>query len=213
MIERRFTTVLLLVATIAASGCVSFSGPNDVRRMIAEQEQVELDQDFGVTVGPVGVFLASTLAGPYLPLDIRGVQWVSYGEYQARPKHPYGAPLNLRHLDLPGWERVVRVCEQDEDVLVMVQENATKLRKILVVVRDDDQVHIARVEGNLETILDRILESDLVDDEIMMVLGGGSDGVRVEAEATVPIETGGDEDASQEAVWLALAQLGQLGPP
>ncbi|MCP3904894.1 MAG: hypothetical protein GY715_14815 [Planctomycetes bacterium] len=154
---------LLGVLAVLGTGCVSFSGPNDVRRAIAKQENVRLEEEMGVTVGPVGVFLANTLAGGYLPINMDGIKWVSFGQYSVSRAEP----VCMRDLDLPGWQRIARMCEPSEEVIVMVPAGDGPLRKLLVVQREGGEVHIVKAEGDLERIIDRLLESDLVDDDIL----------------------------------------------
>ncbi|MHC5113336.1 MAG: hypothetical protein ACYTGP_02765 [Planctomycetota bacterium] len=155
----------LLVLAVLGTGCVSLSGPNDVRRAIAKQENLKLEEEMGITVGPVGVFLANTLAGAYIPFNADGIDWVSFGEYSVSRAEPSAEPICMRELELPGWQRVARVCEPREEIIVMVPDSDGPLRKMLVVQREGDSVHIVRAEGNLEKVIDRILESDLVDDD------------------------------------------------
>jgi len=159
--------VALSVLAALGTGCVSFSGPNDVRRAIAKQQNVQLEEEMGVTVGPVGIFLANTLAGAYLPISIDGIDWVSFGEYTVSRNEPSAEPICMRDLELPGWQRIARICEPSEEVIVMVSAGDGPLRKMLVVMREGDEMQIVRAEGDLERIIDRVLESNLLDNDTL----------------------------------------------
>ena len=166
-----FAVILSLL--LATTGCVSFNGPNDVRRAIAKQENLELEQEMGVTVGPLAIFAANVVAAPFVPMTADGIDWVSYGEYTARCNEPSAEGVCLRNLELPGWERIARICEPREEVIVMLPDEGTSLRKLLVVMREEDTVRIVKAEGNLEKIIERLLESKIIDDDVkeFLVMG------------------------------------------
>jgi hypothetical protein len=180
----------LLALAVLLSGCVSFTGPNDVRAAIAKQEDVRLEKEMGVTVGPLGVFLANTLAGPWIPVNVDGLDWVSYGEYVCHRNEPSAQPLSFRDITLPGYERVARVCDRGEDVIVLVSDKGKRLRRIVVIIREKDTVRIASVEGNLDKVIDRLLDSDFIDMRLDF-LDDGSEETEVVAEVTMTADAAG----------------------
>ena len=145
--------LLMLVLPLVTTGCVSLTGPNKIRNQIAQQEDVKLEKEFGITVGPLAVALADAVASNHIPFDVSGISWVDYGEYHVRRNAPSAERFCLRNLELPGWERIARVCERDEEFLVMIRAKP-KLRELLFVQRERETVRIVRAEGDLERVLD-----------------------------------------------------------
>ena len=50
---------------------------------------------------------------------------------------------------------------------------------------ENDRVRIVRAEGDLEKVIDGLLDSDFVDEDVLIALGGGNDDVRIVADTTV----------------------------
>ena len=55
--------ITLVAVCIGASGCVTLTGPSDIQKQVAKEADVKLVKEMGVTVGPLGVLLASIVAG------------------------------------------------------------------------------------------------------------------------------------------------------
>ncbi|MHC5005193.1 MAG: hypothetical protein ACYTJ0_18970 [Planctomycetota bacterium] len=162
MTSFRITAPLLLACTMLLGGCFSFSGPNDIRNQITRSRDVTLERSEGVSVGPLGMVLARTFAGQYIPFDTTGVSSVDFGRYTILPASAGDAdPLRLSSLDLPGWERVVRVRESGSDTVVMVEPD--RLGRLLFLQRDGNELQIIRAKGRLDHLLEELLESELVD--------------------------------------------------
>lgn len=71
-------------------------------------------------------------------------------------------------------ERIVRVHGGDDETVIMVDSFDEPLHKVLVLLRDDDRLQIIRATGDLERVLDQVLESDLI--RTGQRLGGGVTG-------------------------------------
>ena len=162
---RTIAAASLATFTLLGTGCVGFSGPNDIRNQITSSQPVELEKEQGFSVGPLGFLVIGVVAGPWLPVDLDGLYSVDYGAYTVRPlsADPAGGRC-LRGLELAGWEPVVRVRERGSDVLVMVNERGEKVTGLLFLVQDGRELQIVRARGDFEKILDNLMESDLLGD-------------------------------------------------
>ena len=183
------TTRTVLLATIVAvaagalPGCVGFSGPSDVARRIETSRPVDLDKEFGISVGPLGVFLASAIASPWLPVDINGVSSVDFGEYTVEAISEDPRATCLRDLELAGWEPFLRVCEDGSDVVAMVNENGRSVTGLLVVTREGGELQIVRVRGDFDKIIDNLMSSELLKGSMDGWLDFDGAGVECEDEA------------------------------
>ena len=79
------------------------------------------------------------------------------GVYNVVDSHdPVGS--GMADLDLPGWEPIVRIREGDERIQVLCQIEGERIRAMLVVVLDGDELVIVRLKGNLHKFLPGALE-------------------------------------------------------
>ena len=111
----------LLIPVLASVACVRLHGPRDLRRELSDSTGVRLEREVGFTVTRSGVWLARMgldLADES-PVSLKGVKRVQVGIYKvdglARGSDER-SPLRAGRL-LEGWEPVVRVNEEDEEVL------------------------------------------------------------------------------------------------
>ena len=61
---------------------------------------------------------------------------------------------HLRPSDFPGLEPMVEVRDDDERVLVLAELRDDRIRRMIVVVDDLDEVVIVRVKGDLDTMIE-----------------------------------------------------------
>lgn len=157
-------TILLAVA-IGLQGCVGFSGPNGIRNSIAKSQDVKLEKEFGVDVGPLGFFVVNTLALPFAPMTLDGMEWVAFGEYTIKPTAQCSlSEFCLDDVQLKGWEPFVRVREPGSCIKIMYNARGDRIRKMLFLVQEGDQLIIVKAEGNFEKIIDNFFKSDLMKD-------------------------------------------------
>jgi hypothetical protein len=60
-------------------------------------------------------------------------------------------------LELPGWEPVVRVHEDDEDVFVMLRQEEDDIHGMLVVVMEQDEWVLVRIKGKLQHVVEEAM--------------------------------------------------------
>lgn len=156
--------IVLLLAGLGPAGCFSFAGPSDIARQLEADAPLALEKEMGITVGPLGVALASAIAGPHLPMSLDGLSSVDFGEYTVHELSAEPVDVPLHGLEAKGWERVARIRDERSHVSILTWGTEEKVRRMLVLSRDGDELHIVRVTGNFEKLLDNLADSDLLDE-------------------------------------------------
>lgn len=153
---------VVLILAVTGSGCITWRGPEDVRRQLSREAGVQLDRDFGLTVHRPGMWLARVgmrFAGEH-EISLRGVHQVRVGIYHVeglRRGVEAAQPLDPTSLVLEGWEPIARVSEEDESVLVMVRRDDDRVRGMLVVVAEPDEWVVVKIKGKLDRILEEAI--------------------------------------------------------
>ena len=157
------TTMLLLVLT-GTVGCIRLHGPGDLKRELSEQAGVELDKEFGITVTRSGLWLARQAMKIAEDEDeipsLKGLRKVQVGVYTVEGLRPDVEEAVPVHLAVPdGWERLARVHEPGEDVIVAVRiDEDGEIRRMLVVVAEEDEWVLVKLKGRLSTFLENAME-------------------------------------------------------
>jgi len=160
MDTKRGLCLLLLLPALAATACVRFYGPRDLRRELSSSAGVQLEREMGVTVTRSGVWLArwglKFADEDEIPISLKGVKRVQVGVYTveglARGRESR-SPLALDDL-LPGWQRWLRIQDDDEEVVALVDEREGRMRGLVVVVAEEDQWVLVRLRGNLDRVIE-----------------------------------------------------------
>jgi hypothetical protein len=158
---RRFIGILGLAALASAPGCVRLHGPTDVRRDLGRTAGVQLEQEFGLTVTRSGMWLARKAMkhADEDEISLKGVRRVEIGVYQVQgPRNDSVQRSGLGAEEFPGWTPLVRVHEDDEDILVLTRERDGKLRRLLIVAAEPDEWVLVRIRGNLDRIIEDAIE-------------------------------------------------------
>lgn len=176
MNHRSFLSAALLVAfTVTGSGCVSFTGPRDLRVELEGAGNVTLHEEEGVCVGALVIGVANLVAAPYLPVSLDGVSTVDYGEYRVETACDV-SPLCLRELELPGWVPFLRVRDQNRQMVAMVEEEGASVRALLFLEQSGDRLQVVRARGDFDRIIENLMSSELLigmgDDMVLMGLTG-----------------------------------------
>jgi hypothetical protein len=59
---------------------------------------------------------------------------------------------------MPGYEHVVRIHDEGEDVFVMVKFEEEQIRRMLVIVAEEDEWVLVRIRGKLNHIFEQAME-------------------------------------------------------
>ncbi len=163
MVLSKPLSMYLLISIFLAPSCIRFTGPEDVRRDLGDQAGVQLKQETGFTVTRSGMWLARKFVKDEdVPLE--GVRRVEIGVYEVkglRKGSEEPARLDLGHLK--GWEPIVRVREDDEQVFVLIKQEEQLIRGLLVVVAEQDEWVLVRLRGKLNQVFERSMEMVFAD--------------------------------------------------
>jgi hypothetical protein len=161
LMSSRAVTLAALIATLAGPACIRFHGPEDVRRELARSAGVKLDREMGFTVTRSGVWLARKImkwSDETEEFSLKGVRRVEIGVYQVDGlRKGYAEPAGLHEIEFPDWTPVVKVQDEDEDVLVAVHENEGRIKGMLVVAMEDDEWVLVRVWGKLDRVIEEVM--------------------------------------------------------
>jgi len=164
--KRTFAGVVATVICGLSVACVGFRGPADIKRDVERRTASDLDREFGISIYPASmVFVrwAMRHADEDDEISLRGVKKVQVGVY-VRDGDSVRLDRHLRPSDFPGLTPMVQVRGDDERVLVMAEIRDERMRRMIVVVDDLDEVVIVRVKGDLD---------DMIEDTIRMALDQG----------------------------------------
>jgi len=155
MRELRLLALVCLLATSVS--CIWFHGPENVRHDLASSAGVELDREVGITVGRFGLAIARMVTKED-EVPLKGVRKVEVGVYEVvGPSPGVSEPRRLEAPEIPGYQQVVRVHEDDEDVFVLVKMEDDRVRRMLVIVAEPDEWVLVRIRGKLDEILEQAM--------------------------------------------------------
>jgi hypothetical protein len=143
------------------AGCwFGTGGTSDVRDEVAFRTGFELEPEFGIRLGRITTAMAKPFArsasGESVPL--KGIAKVELGVYNVVGHREPAARGDLGGLELPGWEPVVRLQDGNERIQVMCRIEDDRIRAMLVVVLDAEELVVVRLEGNLQKFLPAAIE-------------------------------------------------------
>lgn len=127
----------------------------------------EADKEFGISVGRLPLRFAAWVIDdddePELTAmlkDLKGMRIRVY-EVQGDEQRVYGRISESgKRLEKDGWERVVTVNDDDENVLVMIKADKTKISGMAVLTADRDEAVFVNVIGNIRPeFFNEILDS------------------------------------------------------
>lgn len=156
--KSRILGMLILIPALANVACVRLHGPKDLRRDLSAASGVRLEREMGFTVTRSGVWLArmGLNMADETPVSLKGVKRVQVGIYTVdglARGHDAKTPLAAADL-LPGWEPIVRVREDGEEVLVLVNQREEEIRGLVVIVAEDDEWVLVRIKGRLDRVVE-----------------------------------------------------------
>jgi hypothetical protein len=209
MFIRRLTVAAgALGACVALSGCFGFHGPNDLKRSIAGSNNVKLKQDVGFSTNGMTLRMARGLASPWVdePLPrLKGIRRAQFGTYRIEPRSGHTPETMLADLKVKGWTPAVRITNPkgaDETLVLVKEDRKGRLRGVVVAARDNDEITLARVRGDLDTFLANVLADDSFGIEIPYI---------GEAKEEV-VEAAGEVREAQEEVGVRVVPAGEAEP-
>ncbi|MFT4605700.1 MAG: hypothetical protein ACI9W4_002444 [Rhodothermales bacterium] len=156
------TLIAFLILAPTLAGCMYSREITHIRDDIEEILGAKFEREVVVTVGPRTFRAASWITGrvpdiyAQMASDyVREIDRVKVGVYRVE-RRPTTTDLRLDKVPRfkrSGWEVLVRVEEAGDTVWVLYREKYENVRDMLVLVLDDEQLVIARVEGHLNELV------------------------------------------------------------
>ena len=92
-------------------------------------------------------------------IPLRGVRRIEVGVYQVQGlRRGVQERQRMDPPELPGWQNVARVREDNEEVFVLVREEEGQIRGLLVVVAEEDEWVLVRIRGKLQRTFESVME-------------------------------------------------------
>lgn len=162
--------LFLLLSVLMISGCMYSREISHIRRDIEREfPGAEFDREFVVSVGPGFFDTVGWLAERVDDYDARRIgdylneiRRVKVGVFRTE-RLPYEGDLELESLQRfseNGWELAVKVQDDQEIVWVLYREWYDEVRDMFILVLDDEDLVIIRIEGYLNRLLEKIVEDE-----------------------------------------------------
>lgn len=157
--------IVVAASILVCSACV-LRGPGDVRREVAAATGADYEREFGLTLGRMSMAVVRwgmKHSDEELPVSLKRVRKIQVGVYHVRPGNwgDGGGPTPFDPDRLGGWTPAVAVREDGEDVHLLLRERGERVRAMLIVVSDPDELVIVRMKGDLGEILQDALRYGL----------------------------------------------------
>ncbi len=164
---RRVFSIALVLA-VALSGCIYSREINRTKRTIEREfPGAEFDQKIVLSIGSFGLRAAGWFVDLADDDDIENlsryvsdIDRIKVGIYdtESLPAIPgAGSPI-LRELVDQGWEPAVQVREEGEHVWILYRARRDRIRDVLVIVLNDEELVIARLKGHLDRLVKRAVD-------------------------------------------------------
>jgi hypothetical protein len=170
IMTRRSGFVLLIGAVVLLqTGCWFGTGStSDIRYEFSNSTGLALEPEFGVKLGRISTGFAKMFVKNHdEEISFKGVSKVEVGVYNVVDAREPAGP-DLAAMELEGWVTIARVRDGDERVQVMCRPDGDRLRALLVLVLDGDELVVVRLKGRLEKFLPAALQktgwADIGDD-------------------------------------------------
>ncbi len=158
---------LLLLFALTATGCSLTNEITNTKREIERNSRIDAQTGIVVSLGP-GLFQTTGFVTKFI--DERDAQLASRLAYGIRRVkagvYPLSGRSNLNQVDVPsldrfqkrGWQPAIKV-EADREVgWIMYRERGSRVKDMFVVVLTEDEMVLARIQGNLTELLDVALD-------------------------------------------------------
>ena len=158
--------VLVVVLTLPLTGCFFSREIAETRRDIERAyPDLRLERQIVINLGPASLrtlrWLSSLVPDEEVDMAadyMRDVSRVKVGVYRSENPSQFDA-FDAEALDFDdGWTTAVKSRTEDSRVWVMYRDGGDTVRDLYVVVLGEDDLAIARVRGNLNRLLARIVE-------------------------------------------------------
>lgn len=148
---------LVAVVAVAATGCVTYRGPRGVESAIERQLGVKLDREAGIKLGWTSTKIMLSIINddddPALDFDLDGIGVATF----TIPAGARKARLDPKRLGLGEWDTAIRARDADGDMLLVTKEKRGKIREVILIVIDDEEVVLGRLKGDLGALVEKLV--------------------------------------------------------
>lgn len=160
--------IILSLMIVGLSGCIGVNnGFRGIRSSIINSLGGDFDTEIEFSIGPAGIFLASTAAGfaknetdVNISEMLSQIARVQVGVYEWNGNGDIKPSIGLlrkisQKMTAGGWQSIVRSVSGNEMTSVFVQTtNENHINQVFVVALDGDELVITEVLGNLDNIIE-----------------------------------------------------------
>ena len=162
----RFKSVVMSIAVIiiglAASGCIYTSEIAKTRKAIEDETDADFDTGVVFSMGP-GLFKTAGWITQYVDdADAQQASRIAYGIRRVKAGiYPVDVPPDFDTFNIAdmnrfmrkGWKPALKVEDDDEVSWLMYRERKGRVHDLFVVVLTEDELVLARLQGNLDELL------------------------------------------------------------
>ena len=157
---------LIVLLILPLTGCLFSREIANTRRDIERAHpDLRLEKQIVLNLGPLSLSMVRWMAGlagdPDAEMAIeylKDVRRVKVGIFRAEQPDDVRALGEKGFGFEDGWEVAVKTTQDDERVWVLYKENPETVRDLYVVVLSEEELVLARVRGNLDRLLARVME-------------------------------------------------------
>jgi hypothetical protein len=191
----------VLGAVVGLTGCIiPFNGPGDIKRDIKSITGDDYNRTFGLTVGRSGMAFARWVVrrSGEEDIPIKGIHKVEIGIYEIREHTDRAEPAaSLLAGHWPDWSPMVEMHEEGgSDVLILTQSQQGRLKRMLFVVEEEEELVIVRLTGKLDSLLEEAIAFALEESDRPELVEPAIEELREQGQDRPP---DADEPASPEA--------------
>ncbi len=164
---RNQAALLLLCFALATSGCSLTNEITNTKNEIEHNTRIDAHPGVVVSLGP-GLFQTTGFITKFIDeQDAQLASRLAYGIRRIKAGvYPLSRRSNYDQLDLPslnrfqkrGWQPAIKVEAYGEVGWIMYRERGNRVKDMFVVVLTEDEMVLARIQGNLTELLDVALD-------------------------------------------------------
>lgn len=166
MIQMKFKINILaaaiIVASLPLSGCFYTSEISKTRRVIEDEVDADFDTGVVISMGP-GLFRTAGWITQFIDdADAEKASRIAYGIRRIKAGvYPVSYLPDMDELNLPemkhfrrrGWKVAIKVEDRDEVNWLLYRERRHRVNDLFVISLTEDELVLARIQGNLDELL------------------------------------------------------------
>lgn len=164
-VMRIVTGLLIVLVAAASSGCVVSREISRTRHVVEQAfPGSEFDRKIVLSVGSFWMRTSSWILGMTDDAEannasdyLSDIDRIKIGVYKTEvlPESGLTGTPMLRDLIEDGWEPAVQVGDEEGHVWVMYRARRNQIRDAFVIILDDEELVIARLDGHLDRLVQR----------------------------------------------------------